>query len=117
VQTYFNRAIRLRDSHDGVFTCISCEKTFPIEVMQAGHFFGTHSYNWMRYQEYNVHGQCNSCNGFSHESLIFYTLNIQKKIGINNFNKLLTDSKTKKPEFTRAYLNELLNKYKYGQNT
>lgn len=112
VQKYFNEYIRNRDSSNGVFTCISCQGTYPVENMVAGHFFGTRKYNWMRFLETNCHGECSYCNSFNHESLIGYTLNLPDKIGKLEFNKLLKESKERKQEFSRDELERLKEYYK-----
>ena len=110
VQKEFNRFIRERDKgHD----CISCGNPIEEGEGQAGHFFGVKKFNWMRFREDNVHLECISCNAFNHESLIYYTINIERKIGPKRFQYLVNASRNKQPEFTREELNELL--IKYGQ--
>jgi hypothetical protein len=117
VQTLFNSWIRQRDSKDGFFYCISCQEYLPIEKMQAGHFFPVKGFNWLRFNELNVHGQCQRCNGFDKSSLIGYTLNLPHKIGQSHFDNLVLKSKTRQPEFTRDQLMELKIKFKTLLNT
>jgi hypothetical protein len=112
VQALFNKFIRERDSKDGHFYCISCQEYLPIEKLQAGHFYGVKKYNWLRYNEFNVHSQCQYCNGFNHESLIGYTLNLPHKIGQSHFDNLVLKSKTRLPEFTQEELEKLKQYYK-----
>lgn len=80
-QDVFNAYIRKRDSEDGWFTCISCNKPKPVEQMNAGHFFSAGHHTALRYHEDNVHGQCIACNQHLHGNLIMYQENLIKKIG------------------------------------
>jgi hypothetical protein len=117
-QSLFNGFIRRRDSNeDGSFVCISCQQEYTKDKCQAGHFFGTKKYNWMRFLEDNCNAQCNYCNGFNHESLIGYTLNIQKKIGPKRFNELLMISKERKEDFKRDELTQIIEKYEKKMHT
>jgi len=112
-QRYFNKYIIKRDRiSDTEFQCIACHKRYTIDKAQAGHFFGTKKYNWMRFNEDNCHIECIYCNAFNHESLINYTLSIQVKLKQERFLRLLEESYIKKPEFTRIQLEEIINKYK-----
>jgi hypothetical protein len=79
LQTIFNEFIRLRDKG---LNCISCDK--PKEL-QAGHFFPVKLYDGLRYDEWNVNGECAGCNCFNDAHLIFYTENLELKIGKENF--------------------------------
>lgn len=106
IQGKFNLWIR---QHKSETVCIACGE--EKQNMVAGHFFGVHKYNWMRFVEDNCWLECSSCNSFNHESLIGYTLNLQKKLGSERFNKLLEESKVRKPEFTREELETLTQKY------
>ena len=111
-QYLFNRFIRERDKlSDAQFQCISCRKTFDIKYAQAGHFFGTKSYNWMRFNEDNCNIQCPHCNGFAHESLIGYCLSLPLKIGQKRFQALMEESFEKKPDFTIEELEAIIKKY------
>lgn len=78
---HFNAYIRNRDSEDGYFTCISCEKTKEIGMMHAGHYLSAGHNASLRFSEDNVHGQCVACNTHLHGNLIRYRENLVKKIG------------------------------------
>lgn len=94
-QAAFNKYIRLRDYWD---PCISCGK--PKEVIEAeqgwktggcwdaGHFKTRGAKPQLRFNLYNVHKQCKSCNGgsgkFSHKAATVdaqYQSNLIEKIG------------------------------------
>ncbi|WP_371878107.1 recombination protein NinG [Chitinophaga nivalis] len=80
-ETVFNRYIRQRDSQDGYFKCISCQEYKPVSKMHAGHFMSAGHHTAVRFNEDNVHGQCEKCNTFLHGNLISYQENLIKKIG------------------------------------
>jgi len=114
VQTLFNAFIRRRDILMGhTFICISCGKEKDISFMNAGHLFSIKGYDHLRYNEDNCNGECSGCNGFNKNHQIWYSINLQKKIGEERWNALLNDA-VSKPEkgWTREQLVLLLKKYK-----
>jgi len=87
-QKVFNAWIRQRDSKDGYFTCISCFRTLPVDQMNAGHYVPVKGGSALRFNEYNVNGECVRCNGFDEFHLIGYRKNLIKKIGIKKVEQL-----------------------------
>jgi hypothetical protein len=87
-QKVFNAWIRQRDSKNGYFTCISCFKTLPVESMNAGHYVPVKGGSALRFNEHNVNGECQRCNGFDEFHLIGYRKNLILKIGLKNVEKL-----------------------------
>ncbi|MES2285804.1 MAG: recombination protein NinG [Bacteroidota bacterium] len=78
LQVVFNAFIRKRDSH---LPCITCQTEKNIEYA-AGHFYPT-TYQYLRFNEDNVHKQCNkSCNMMKRGNLLEYRPALIKKIGI-----------------------------------
>ena len=72
----FARYIKLRDCLRTTGTktegrCITCNKLFPIEALQAGHFITRRAMS-IRYHEKNVHIQDGGCNGFKHGAPLQY---------------------------------------------
>jgi hypothetical protein len=110
-QKVFNKYVRERDSENGYFTCISCGKTLPIEQMNAGHYIPQKNSSLLRFNEYNVHGECISDNGFNEFHLINYRKNLINKIGQEMVDWLEENQRTIK-KWTRSELNELIDKYK-----
>lgn len=111
VQKVFNEYQRFKfKESDGLWTCRSCQQ--KTDKPNNGHFFGTHNYNWLRFDEDNSRPECSKCNTFNHESLIWYTLNLKKELGEERFNTLLQKAKIRQPDFTREYLEDLYNYYK-----
>lgn len=76
----FNRYIRFRDSSDGYFVCICCDKPLPVSQMHAGHFIPS-TYSATRFDPDNVHGQSSGCNLFKRGNLTEYRPRLIAKIG------------------------------------
>jgi len=85
---HFNKFIRLRDSDDDSFVCISCNQHKRLTQLHAGHFYPAHNNNSVRFDEDNVHSQCIKCNTYLHGNLANYKDNLFKKIGKERFQKL-----------------------------
>jgi len=105
-QQVFNKYIRLRDEGN---VCISCQKK-PLKE-NAGHFYNANNHWSVRFDERNVHLQCEHCNTFLSGNLIYYRENLLKKIGIEEFENLSAEAmKTRK--FTIEELKEIIATYK-----
>jgi hypothetical protein len=105
-QITFNKYIRLRDKGN---VCISCQK--PPKKENAGHFFNANNHYNVRFDERNVHLQCEHCNTFLSGNLINYRENLLKKIGAEQFNVLEGKSKVTR-KFTKEELKEIIETYK-----
>jgi len=73
----FHKFIRQRDMDDA---CISCGRYVMLE---AGHFWSAGKFNQLRFNEYNVHGQCKQCNYHLSGNLLKYRVNLIKKVGLD----------------------------------
>ena len=105
-QQVFNKYIRLRDAGN---VCISCQKK-PLKS-NAGHFYNANNHWSVRFDERNVHLQCEHCNTYLSGNLIYYRENLLKKIGIEEFENLSAEAmKTRK--FTIEELKEIISTYK-----
>lgn len=109
LQKDFNKFIRQRDTESDYFTCINCSKVKHKSKCDAGHFFAISTNPSVRFDENNVHTQCNYCNRFSSSGHLHYKENLIKKIGVNKFNLLVAKS-NKSLNLSRF---ELLEKIKY----
>jgi hypothetical protein len=107
LQFIFNKFIRLRDIN---LKCISCEKPYDGNF-HASHYFSTGHFPHLRFNELNVHGSCVECNVHKHGNTAEYSINLPKRIGIENYNKLLNQRMTKH-KYTRSELQDLINHYK-----
>ena len=76
-QAQFNRFIRIRDADQ---VCISCQK--PPKKRNAGHFLSAGGFPELRFNELNVHLQCEHCNTYLSSNAIEYRINLIKKIGV-----------------------------------
>lgn len=110
-QKVFNAYIRQRDSQDGYFTCISCGQTKTTDLMDAGHYVPVKGSSALRFDEYNVNGECKSCNGFDQFHLIGYRRNLIDKVGERKVMELEMQHRLIK-KWTRTELNEIIEKYK-----
>jgi hypothetical protein len=105
-QQVFNKYIRLRDAGN---VCISCQKK-PLKE-NAGHFYNANNHWNVRFDERNVHLQCEHCNTYLSGNLIEYRKQLINKIGIEQLTLLeLEANKTRK--FTIDELKQIINKYK-----
>lgn len=105
-QQVFNKYIRERDKGN---KCISCGKK-PLKE-NAGHFYNANNHWNVRFDEYNVHLQCEHCNTFLSGNLINYRENLIKKIGAEEYDKLVDRAKVTR-KFTVEELKEIINIYK-----
>ncbi len=105
-QQVFNSWIRKRDKG---LNCISCNN--PCKKENAGHYFSSGGHANVRFDEDNVHLQCEYCNTFLHGNLIEYGINLEKKIGKDEF-IVLREKAYQTRKFTKIELKELLLKYK-----
>lgn len=113
-QKVFNKYIRERDSQDGYFTCISCGRTLTTDQMDAGHFAPVKGGSALRFDEYNVNGECKKCNGFDEFHLIGYRRGIIEKYGEGVLLHLEQNARLVK-KWSRSELNEIIEKYGEGK--
>lgn len=76
--------IRLRDYGKN---CISCNEPY-LKNHQAGHFYKAELFSTIKFDELNIHGQCVKCNIRKEGNESEYRVNLPKRIGVDNFNKL-----------------------------
>jgi len=105
-QTIFNKYVRLRDSG---LNCISCN--LPPKKKNAGHYYSSGGHSNIRFDEDNVHLQCEACNTFLSGNLLNYQIGIQKKIGAQKLLELQGRAHVTK-KWTIDELKELINIYK-----
>jgi hypothetical protein len=106
-QEAFNAYIRARDYGK---PCISCKKNTGAK-MNAGHYRSVGAAPELRFNELNVHLQCEHCNSFLSGNIIEYRINLAKQIGIDNLEWLegphepakytIEDAKRIKAEYKR----------------
>ena len=105
LQVIFNKFIRARDKG---LNCISCGN--PAKKENAGHYRSAGGSPEYRFNEKNVHLQCEYCNTFLHGNLIEYRKGLIKKIGLEEVEKL--ESKTEAKKYSILELIEMKVIYK-----
>ena len=105
-QTIFNKYIRLRDVG---LLCISCN-TIP-KKKNAGHYFSSGGHSNVRFDEDNVHLQCEHCNTFLSGNLLNYQIGIEKRIGAEKLIELQGKAHLEK-RWSVDELKEIIKKYK-----
>lgn len=105
-QKVFNDYIRERDKGNN---CISCGK--PPKKENAGHWMNANNHWAVRFDENNVHLQCEHCNTYLSGNLLNYTPNLIKKIGQKNYDKLVEKAKTTR-KYTIDELKQIIETYK-----
>ena len=105
-QQVFNKFIRLRDKDQ---LCISCQK--PPKKQNAGHYFSSGGHSNVRFDENNVHLQCEHCNTFLSGNLLNYQIEIEKRIGAEKLIELQSKAHLEK-KWTKDELIEIMAFYK-----
>lgn len=76
----FSMYIRLRDSNNGYFRCISCGRILPFDQADCGHYINR-QHMATRYSEINCNAQCRKCNRFDEGNMSGYRMGLIKKYG------------------------------------
>ncbi len=105
VQKEFNRFIRERDFG---LPCISCERNTGAKV-NAGHYRTTAAASHLRFNEDNVHLQCEHCNTYLSGNIVEYRPRLIAKIGLARVEALEADNTP--VHWTREGLMALRRKY------
>lgn len=77
-QAAFNAYIRARDAGR---PCVSCGRHHQGQI-HAGHYLSTGARPELRFDESNVHGQCQPCNTHLHGNLVLYRTELIRRIGL-----------------------------------
>jgi len=104
-QKEFNAYIRLRDHGNN---CISCGKKSGAKI-NAGHYKTVKAYPELRFDELNVHLQCEWCNSYLSGNITKYREGLIKKIGLEKVEWLEGPHEPKK--YTREQIIEIKKKY------
>ena len=87
-QIAFNSYIRARDRE---LPCISCGRNSGAKI-NAGHFLSVGSHPHLRFNELNVHKQCEFCNTYKSGNQAAYRIELVKKIGLVEVEKLESEN-------------------------
>lgn len=92
-QAAFNRFIRLRDAH---LPCISCGTMADVQYA-AGHYRTVGAAGHLRFNEDNVHKQCNkNCNSELSGNIVNYRKGLIERIGLERVEALENDNTIKR---------------------
>lgn len=105
-QKAFNAYIRARDEKN---PCISCGRHHQGQY-HAGHYRSVGANPELRFNELNAHKQCQPCNTHLSGNLINYRINLIKKIGLVEVEKLEGNHQPMK--YTVEQLQEIEKEYK-----
>ena len=106
-QKYCNDFIRLRDKDK---ECISCDKQLKGKF-DAGHYFESSRYPSVRFDYFNIHGQCVNCNKHRHGNLLEYQIGIEKRVGGVELFELHRKAHEKRT-YTKQELRDITEDYK-----
>ena len=103
----FSQYIRLKNSKNGICTCVTCGKKghWKTGGIQAGHFMSRKHYS-TRWDEDNVKPQCVGCNMFRSGEQYKYSLYLGKQLS-----EKLHEKSNKIVKFTNIELEEMFQHY------
>lgn len=104
-QMAFNAYIRARDAD---LPCISCGRMHGGQ-WHAGHYLSTGARPNLRFDEQNVHKQCQPCNTHLHGNAINYRIGLIARLGIEVVAKLESDHEPRK--YSAQELDEIRAEY------
>jgi len=120
VKDVCHRYIRERDKGK---PCISCGTPYKHDH-EAGHYYPSNQFSTLRFNEFNISGQCIACNRINEGNFENYTIHLPKRIGKEAFETLnalaekekRTNHKWDREELkkTRTYYNNKLKELKNG---
>lgn len=111
VRTVCHEYIRLRDKGK---PCVSCDKEWD-SSFQAGHLYKAELYSLLKYDERNIHGQCQGCNLQKNGNESSYHLNIFSRISEEDYNdikEIAAQEKKTNFKWDREELNKIREYYK-----
>ena len=110
LDSMFSKFIRNRDSDGELCTCSTCGVQKPIKQMQAGHFMSRAKYS-TRWDEENVHAQCQGCNMWKQGRQYEMSIYIDQKYYAGKADELLRKSNGIE-KFSDGELNFMIQHYK-----
>lgn len=109
LQKTFNTFIRMRDGK----ICISCGTRKETTQFAAGHYFSVGAFPNVRFDEDNVHSQCNNyCNKNLSANIVNYRPRLIEKIGIERFEALEYRARNTALKLSIPEIKEKIQEYK-----
>lgn len=104
-QVAVNKYIRARDRDKPCVSCGSMPDDKLGGAFDAGHYRSRGSASHLRFNLLNIHKQCVKCNRFKSGNAVDYRIELIRRIGLENVEKLENDNEPRK--FTIEYLKRL----------
>lgn len=105
-QASINAFVRVRDAR---LPCVSCGR-FHDGQWHAGHYLSTGARPELRFDEANLHKQCQPCNTHLHGNLVLYRAELINRIGLAEVERLEGPQEPKK--YTVADLRSIRDTYR-----
>ncbi len=105
----FSKYIRTKYLRDNFVECVTCNRKYPINKIQAGHFMSRKHYS-TRWDEENVFPQCYGCNVMQQGQQYLFSKFIDNKFGEGYSDVLLFKSR-ETVKFADYELEEMIQDY------
>jgi hypothetical protein len=105
-QTAINAYVRVRDKD---LPCVSCGRHHDGQ-WHAGHYLSTGARPELRFDERNIHKQCQPCNTHLHGNLLLYRVELIRRIGLEEVERLEGPQTPKK--YTIPDLKQIRDEYR-----
>lgn len=105
----FSKYIRTKYIRDNFVECVTCNRKYPINKIQAGHFMSRKHYS-TRWDEENVFPQCYGCNVMQQGQQYLFSKFIDEKFGEGYSDVLLLKSR-ETVKFADYELDEMIRDY------
>ena len=105
----FSKYIRTKYIRDNFVQCVTCNRKYPINKIQAGHFMSRKHYS-TRWDEENVFPQCYGCNVMQQGQQYLFSKFIDEKFGEGYSDVLLFKSR-ETVKFADYELEEMIQDY------
>jgi hypothetical protein len=107
----FSKYIRAKEAdRHGYCTCVTCGKRFHWKELDAGHY-ANRDHKATRYEEKNVHPQCECCNRFHSGEIARYAAYLVKRYGDGIVEELDQQSREYK-KFTLSELKAMVKEWR-----
>lgn len=104
-QVAVNAYVRLRDQGKPCVSCGSMPESKIGGSVDAGHYRSRGAASHLKFNLYNINGQCVKCNRYNSGNAVDYRVSLINKFGIDIVERLENDNEPKK--FTIEYLERL----------
>ena len=105
----FSKYIRTKYIRDNFVECVTCNRKYPINKIQAGHFMSRKHYS-TRWDEENIFPQCYGCNVMQQGQQYLFSKFIDEKFGEGYSDVLLLKSR-ETVKFADYELDEMIRDY------